>query len=57
LLIQIENLDPQWVQGFVYSVSGFYKNAIHFLEKNTIAWSTHPGWLEPKQGEQGECTP
>jgi hypothetical protein len=46
-LIQIEKLDKRWVQGFVYSVSGFYRNAIQCLEKNGIAWSEHPGWLEP----------
>ncbi|KPA17719.1 hypothetical protein MHK_002071 [Candidatus Magnetomorum sp. HK-1] len=45
-IIRLEKLDNKWVQGFVYSVNGFYKNAIQFLKNNDIAWSDHIGWLE-----------
>jgi hypothetical protein len=45
ILIQMENLDHTWVQSFVYSVNGFYKNTIHFMQKNGIAWSDSKNWL------------
>ena len=48
-LIKLENLQQEWVIGLVYSVNGFYKNAIRFLEKNGIAWSEHEGWLDNKE--------
>jgi len=41
----MENLDHTWVQSFVYSVNGFYKNTIHFMQKNGIAWSDSKNWL------------
>ena len=31
---------------FVFSASGFHKNAIAFLEKNSMAWSDDPRFLE-----------
>jgi hypothetical protein len=31
---------------FVFSVSGFYKNAIEFFQDNGIAWSEDKGFLE-----------
>jgi hypothetical protein len=46
MLINLERLNQEWVVGMVYSVNGFYKNAIRFLEKHGIAWSAHEGWLD-----------
>ncbi|ETR70368.1 MAG: hypothetical protein OMM_03288 [Candidatus Magnetoglobus multicellularis str. Araruama] len=45
-LIQMEGLDKTWVQAFVYSVNGFYKNALTFMKKNGIAWCDDSNWLE-----------
>ena len=45
-LIKLERLNQEWVIGMVYSVNGFYKNAIQFLEKHGIAWSEHDAWLD-----------
>ncbi len=31
---------------FVFSVSGFYKNAIEYFKKHGIAWSSDRRWME-----------
>ena len=35
---------------FVFSVNGFYKNTLEYLEKHKIAWSSDQRWLKaPKR--------
>jgi len=52
-LIKLESLNQEWVIGMVYSVNGFYKNAIQFLVKHGIAWSEHDGWLTCAEKNRG----
>ena len=43
-LVQLEKVEK--FLPVVFSAAGFYNNAIEFLEKNQIAWSEDPAWLD-----------
>ncbi len=43
-LMKLENVDRAVL--FVFSVSGFFKNTLVYLEKHGIAWTSDKRWLE-----------
>ncbi|MDM8523148.1 hypothetical protein QUF80_07240 [Desulfococcaceae bacterium HSG8] len=48
-LMKLENVGKAVL--FVFSVNGFFKNTLDYMEKHGIAWASDPRWLE--SGRQG----